>query len=259
MVAGPAQCAATSPGSPAAGRQRGRDAGVQAGALGDEQGSADGVLEQGVPQPVPVLLGGLHQVAVEQLPQPGGHVHAGADTRCQLRLGQRPGGDGQGGSYLGRRRLPRIGPGTSSICATPGGTPGGTSSGGATSRAAATSCSVKNGLPSPRRTTSATNAGGRRAVDEGRDQVCDVVRGSGARVTASTPASRAVAASQSRAWSSAGSSSRRLVPAARSPAAGSGRGTSAGPAFPHRPSADPRPPARSGVPRPGRRAGRGRR
>ena len=59
------------------------------------------------------------------------------------------------------RRRPRGCPLTdrtrpSSICATPAGTPAGTSSGGATSRAAATSCSVKNGLPSPRRTTSAT-------------------------------------------------------------------------------------------------------
>ena len=42
-----------------------RDAGVQAGALGAEQGSTDGVFEQGMSQPVPVVLGRLHETAVE--------------------------------------------------------------------------------------------------------------------------------------------------------------------------------------------------
>ncbi len=84
-----------------AGREHARDASVQDGALGAEQGAADGVLEQGVAQPVPVMLGRCDQVGVEQLPQPDGHVDAGADARCQLGLRQWSGGDGEGGRHLG--------------------------------------------------------------------------------------------------------------------------------------------------------------
>ena len=46
------------------GSQHARDAGVQDGALRAEQSAAHGVLEQGVAQPVPVVLGPRDQVGI---------------------------------------------------------------------------------------------------------------------------------------------------------------------------------------------------
>ena len=134
-------------------------------------------------QPVPVLLGRLHQVAVEQLPQPGGHVHAGADARCQLRLAQRAGRRRRARRQPRSRRHSPTGPGRAASAPPRAAHRRTPPSGGATSRAAATSCSVKNGLPSPRRITSATNpaVGAPSTRDATRSATSSC--GSGARVT----------------------------------------------------------------------------